>query len=188
MWLFHLFTLHCIGQWSLPVIVFAFSPKSELSEVTIIHTGQKCEQEQPKPYSFCIRKTLNLLTDADRSNNTFCQVLWKCHWSAVDVPLKCNKPTATSTDLPQLTPPLSTVGWSKTARFTNLGGKTQRILFLKIGSSHANIKKKSLTRSLQHTRKWVFCNGANRQTNKQTDNATLWLNRSRGPIQWYCYA
>ena len=36
------------------------------------------------------------------------------------------------------------------------------------------------TRSLQDTWKWVFRNGANRQTNM----ATLWLTRPRGPSQW----
>ena len=47
--------------------------------------------------------------------------------SGVDVPLKCHwsanrqQPTATAIDLPLLTPPLSTVGWSKTTSFNHLG-------------------------------------------------------------------
>ena len=59
----------------------------------------------------CIRETLNLLSDADRSKGTFLchwsalEVPWKCHgnavevalkwrWSAIEVPLKCKQPTA----------------------------------------------------------------------------------------------
>ena len=36
------------------------------------------------------------------------------------------------------------------------------------------------TRSLQDTRKWVFWIVTDRKTNKQTNIATLWLNRPRG--------
>ena len=51
----------------------------------------------------------------------------KWRWSAFEVPLKCRwsanrqQPTATAVDLPLLTPPLSTVGWSKITSFNHLG-------------------------------------------------------------------
>ena len=84
-----------------------------------------------------IWETLTLLTDADRSTvNIFCavevpwncrgtamEVPWKFHGSAIEVLLKCKQPSGTATYLPLLTPPLSTVGGSKTARFNNLGGQ-----------------------------------------------------------------
>ena len=67
------------------------------------------------------------------------EVLLKCRWSAIEVPLKCQQPTATATDLPLLTPPLSTVGWSKTVLFNNLGEKNTPI-FWNFFSSQANIR------------------------------------------------
>ena len=50
------------------------------------------------------------------------EVTLKCLGSAVKVWLKCHQsarsqqPTATATDLPLLTPPITTVGWYKTVR------------------------------------------------------------------------
>ena len=54
------------------------------------------------------------------------EVPWKCCGRAIEVPFKCRLSavevqTATATYLPLQTPPLSTVGWSKTVRFNNLG-------------------------------------------------------------------
>ena len=85
---------------------------------------------------FCIHETLTLSTNAERSTDTnfflplkcrwsAAEVLLKCHWSALEVPLKCRGsalevPTATFTDLPLLTPPLSSVGWSKIVCFSDL--------------------------------------------------------------------
>ena len=59
--------------------------------------------------------------------------LMKCEWNA-----NSQQPTTTATDLPLLTPQLSTVGWSKTARFTNLRRKGSP--FWKILSSQATIR------------------------------------------------
>ena len=61
------------------------------------------------------------------------EVPWNYRGCAIEVPLKCQckQPTATATDLPLLTPPLSTEGWSKTAPFNNLGKKTRTPLLKK---------------------------------------------------------
>ena len=62
------------------------------------------------------------------------EVPLKCHWSSNN-----QQPTATATDVALLTPPLSTVGWFKTARYNNLEG--EMCLFKrKIVSSKANIR------------------------------------------------
>ena len=79
------------------------------------------------PKKFCIRETLTLMTNVDRSTDT----IFFCFWRAVEVPLKCRQSansqqptaTATATDLPLVTLPLSTVGWSKTSCFNNVRNK-----------------------------------------------------------------
>ena len=48
------------------------------------------------------------------------EVPCKYRGSDIEVPLDCNQPPAIATELLLLAPPLSTVGWSKTAHFTNL--------------------------------------------------------------------
>ena len=107
------------------------------------------------------------------------EVPWKCPGSAIEVPLKCcwsansQKPTATATYLPLLTPPLSTVGWSKTACFNNIVKKPDP-LFLKILSSPANIRNTFFDqRSPRHPE--VFQDVTNTQ------------NRPSGPNHWKCW-
>ena len=70
----------------------------------------------------------------------------KCLWIAVEVPLKCRwsansqQQTDTDTDLPPVTPSLSTVGWSQTMCLNNPWKKTAHNLVFNIWSSQANIK------------------------------------------------
>ena len=101
----------------------------------------------------------------------------KCHGSAIEVPLKCcwsavevqtaNSQQPQPKHLPRLTPPLSTVGWSKPARFKNLRKKPQN-LFLLIVASQSNIRntffyQKSSRLSEVGVSRW------RRQTIRQTD-------------------
>ena len=70
-------------------------------------------------------------------------------------------------------------GWSKTARLNNLWKKTKALFYWKLCHRRPILGLGSLTRGLPDNRKWVFCDGADRQTNIQTDMAILWLNRPR---------
>ena len=105
-------------------------------------------------------------------------VPWKCHWSAIEVLLNCRwsanrqQPTATATDLPLLTPPLSTVGWSKTAHFNKLGEKRDSPFFWKLCHHRQILGICSLTRGLHVTRKWVFCDITNIHTDGHRDSMT----------------
>ena len=116
------------------------------------------------------------------------EVLLKCRGSAAEVPLKCHwssieMQTATATDFPLLTPPLSTIGWSKTARFNNQGNKYGPPLFLKIVSSQAKKRNTFVDpRSPRHPK--VGVSKHHGHTYIHTDIATLRLNRSSGPIHW----
>ena len=68
------------------------------------------------------------------------EVPWKCHGSSIEIQTANSQQTkATATDRPLLTPPLSSVGWSTTARFNNLE-KKQTPPFLKMLSSQANFR------------------------------------------------
>ena len=114
-------------------------------------------------------------------------MLWKCCGSVMEVSLKCpwsassKQSTARATYFPLLTPPLSTVGWSKTARLNNLGGGEMKFPFLwKLCHHRPTLWICSLTRGLHDTWKWVFRD----ITNTQTDIVTLWLTWPRGQSQW----
>ena len=103
-----------------------------------------------------------------------------CRWSA-----NSRQPTATATDRLLLTPPLSTVGWSKTGHFKNPGKKTGPSPLLKIVSSQAIIRNKLFDqRYPRHPEVSVL--RRHRHTDIQTDIATLRLNRPSGLIQWKC--
>ena len=122
---------------------------------------------------FPLQETLNLVTAADRSNNNIflyrlsaMEVPWKCRgiamevplkccWSAVEVPLKCKQPTATATYIPLLTPPLSTVGWSKPKCFNNFG-KERKMHALKKNYLRTILGILFLTRCFHDTWKWAF--------------------------------
>ena len=95
-----------------------------------------------------------------------------CRASAADVPLKCKQPTATY--LPLLTPPLSTVGWSKTTRFNNLWRKSAHTFyFFLIVSSQANITNTFFEqKSSRHPE--VGVSQWHRQTNTQTNRWRLY--------------
>ena len=82
------------------------------------------------------------------------------------MPLKCKPPTDNS---------------KRMRVFNNLRDKMHAIFFFKLCQRRLILGIQSPTRSL-HTQQWVFCNG----TDRQTDMATLWPNRPRGPIQWKC--
>ena len=96
--------------------------------------------------------------------------------------------TATATNPPLLTLPLSTVGWFTVGCLQ----KTEKVEKPKI---HQNKKKQQLnlchrrpklairssTRTFFDLRNWVYCNGTHRQTDR---HATLWPTRPRGPSWW----
>ena len=96
------------------------------------------------------------------------EVPLKCHWSAVGV-----KTANSHSHRPSL------------ANSPTIHSRlAQNLIFLFKLCHHRPIQGIcSLTRSFHDTGKWVFCNGADRQTDKQTTMATLWLNRPRGLIQ-----
>ena len=79
-----------------------------------------------------------------------------------------------------LTPPLSTVAWLTVGWLQKCKWK----IIIKKRHSSTILAIPPLTRSLHDLQKGVFCIVTNRQTYKQTDRqmdiTTLWLNRSRG--------
>ena len=102
-----------------------------------------------------------VLVSPGKCRRSAVEVPWKCHGSAVEVPNEGKQPTAT--DLPLLAPPLSTVGWSKTVRFNNLG-KKWTTLFLKTLSSQSNFRNSFFDqRSPRHPDVGIL------QSHKQTD-------------------
>ena len=125
-------------------------------------------------------------------------VLLKCCWNAGEVPFKCRwsaveVQTANSQQpqphtFPMLTPPLPTVGWSKTARFLQSWRKKfPRFFCWKLCHPRPILGIRSSTRSLHNLQKFLISRWR-RQTNKQTDMATLWLDRPRGLIQWKVFS
>ena len=110
------------------------------------------------------------------------EVPWKSRWSAVEVPLKClwsansQQPTATSTHLPKLNPPLSKEGWFKTARINNLWQKLTTFLW-KLWHHRPISGLRSLTRGLYNTWKWMLCHVTNIQTYGLTSQLYDWISQ-----------
>ena len=82
---------------------------------------------------------------------------------------------ATVTDPPLLTPPMSTVGWS-TDWWLQKPDKVKKMrekkslkshIFFKIWDCMSKLAICPLARGLHDLRKWVFCDGAYRQTDRQ---------------------
>ena len=153
----------------------------------------------------CIRETQTILTNADRSINTLFSALEvpsKCHqsaievalkwrWIGVEVALKCQQPTATATYLTLLTPPSSTVGWSKTVHNRYLRKWDPKVekrsppFFLISFSSQANIRNMFIDRRSAWHAEVISFSGRRHTTYKiQTDIATTRLTRTRAPSQW----
>ena len=115
------------------------------------------------------------------------EVLLKCRGSAAEVPLKCHwssieMQTATATDFPLLTPPLSTIGWSKTVSLNNLGEK--RIIFFLLIHHRPILGIHSLTRGLQDKTSGSGC-FAMAQTEKHTNRQRWPLYDWVGPEGWF---
>ena len=117
-----------------------------------------------------LRKTLNLLTDADKSNDILFIIFlvqFKCCGSAIEVPLKCFWSANSQQSPPQT--------------FLTISEKKAHTFFVENFDIPSQYYK---TRRLHDTRKWVFRNDVDSQMANQKDTATLWLNQPRGPIQW----
>ena len=147
------------GQWEALEKTAPNGANRQTSRQTDTRTWQLYDWIRPVgpiQWKSLIQETLNLSTTKDGSNNIFLLPL-KCHGSA-----NSQQPTATCLSL--LTPPLSTIGWSK----KKLRSESKKAYtFLKLCHHRLILWIRS---SLWPTEVGV-CNAGDRHTEKQTDMA-----------------
>ena len=163
----------------------SYTLKTNISGTKILHTGvtdslKQCRYMHQYQKIMCMLFVFVSLSEVPlKCRWSAVEVPLKCHWSAIEVPLNCGwsavEVQTANSQQPQpqtfhlLTPPLSTVGWSKTMRLKYLGKKGMPFFVcLKMGHHRPVLGLPSLLRSLHNLQKWVFQDGTGRQTNRLT--------------------